>query len=107
MSIAFITALAQEAAGDQKFEMPLFMDTPFGRLSNSHRKTLIKNLPQLCSQWILLATDTEYRNIEHNAFIDIDALGSFWMLKATPEGGTGIEKISENKIVAHLNKEIG
>lgn len=107
MSIAFITALAQEAAGDQKFEMPLFMDTPFGRLSNSHRKTLIQNLPQLCSQWILLATDTEYRNIEHNAFIDIDALGSFWMLKATPNGGTGIEKISVNKIVAHLNKENG
>lgn len=107
MSIAFITALAQEAAGGEKFEMPLFMDTPFGRLSNSHRKALINNLPQLCSQWILLATDTEYRNTEHNAFSEIDALGSFWLLKANPTGGTTIENIPETKIVAHLSKEIG
>jgi DNA sulfur modification protein DndD len=64
VSISFITALAKAASGDSILEMPLFMDTPFGRLSLEHRNNLIREIPKLSSQWILLATDTELRQEE-------------------------------------------
>lgn len=59
-SIAFITTLASIAGGGETLEVPLFMDTPFGRLSGEHRDRLILKIPQLTKQWILLATDTEF-----------------------------------------------
>jgi len=40
MSIAFIAALASVAAGTDFLEMPLFMDSPFGRLLRDHRNNL-------------------------------------------------------------------
>ena len=64
MSISFIAALAQVASKDSLLEMPLFMDTPFGRLSYEHRQNLIKHVPEFSSQWVLLATDTEFRKQE-------------------------------------------
>ncbi len=63
-SIAFITALAGIAGGREILEIPLFMDTPFGRLSGEHRDRLIFKIPQLTKQWILLATDTEFSKEE-------------------------------------------
>jgi DNA sulfur modification protein DndD len=41
MSLAFITALAKIAGGNDTLEIPLFMDTPFGRLSGAHRDNLL------------------------------------------------------------------
>src|SRR5699024_1550588 len=40
ISLSFITALAEVAGGTSTLEIPLFMDTPFGRLSPDHRKNL-------------------------------------------------------------------
>jgi len=60
ISISLITALARIAGGKDVLEIPLFMDTPFGRLSGEHRDRLIENVPNLAKQWILLATDTEF-----------------------------------------------
>lgn len=99
MSIAFIVALAKAASGNKDiFEMPLFMDTPFGRLSNSHRKSLIQNLPKLCPQWVLLATDTEFRRTEREMFRENEKLGSFWHLKSSGNDGTSIIKIKDDLI---------
>ena len=47
LSLSFISALAQVAGGTNVLEMPLFMDTPFGRLSGQHQKNLIEVLPRL------------------------------------------------------------
>jgi len=63
-SIAFITALAKLAGKKDILEIPLFMDTPFGRLSGVHRDNLIEYIPKLTRQWILLATDTEFSREE-------------------------------------------
>jgi len=41
MSISFIAALARTASRGENIEVPLFMDTPFGRLSYEHRQNLI------------------------------------------------------------------
>ena len=90
MSIAFITALAKAASGDSILEMPLFMDTPFGRLSQEHRNNLIREIPKLSSQWVLLATDTELRREEGQELLSEKRLGRFYRLTAQPDGTTAI-----------------
>lgn len=90
MSIAFITALAKAASGNRILEMPIFMDTPFGRLSLEHRNNLIREVPKLSSQWILLATDTELRREEAQSLLSEKRLGRFYRLAAQPDGTTVI-----------------
>ena len=43
------------------------MDTLFGLLSGVHRDHLLDIVPKMVSQWILLATDTEFTEVEANA----------------------------------------
>jgi DNA sulfur modification protein DndD len=90
MSIAFITALAKVASGNKVLEMPLFMDTPFGRLSQEHRNNLIREIPNLSSQWVLLATDTELRREEGQVLLDEKRLGKFYRLTPQSDGTTSI-----------------
>jgi hypothetical protein len=60
VALSFIMALAQMAADDNdELTFPLFMDSPFNRLSFDNRKNLIEKIPDKTSQWILLLTDTE------------------------------------------------
>ena len=92
MSISFVTALARAASGGSLYEVPLFMDTPFGRLSSEHRKNLILQLPNLCSQWVLLATDTEFGPQEANLLKQSDSWTKFYILDPTPEGNTIIRQ---------------
>lgn len=98
MSVAFITSLAKLASGEKTLEMPLFMDTPFGRLSQEHRNNLIREIPKLSSQWILLATDTELRREEGQALLSEKQLGAFYRLSAQPDGTTAIVKQSLEEV---------
>lgn len=93
LSLSFITALAQVAGGEQTMEMPLFMDTPFGRLSGQHQKNLIEYLPQVCSQWILLVTDREFGEKERQEFIENEAIGKFYELISKEPGVTKIVEV--------------
>lgn len=95
MSIAFITALAKAASGGDKLEMPLFMDTPFGRLSSDHRRNLIEVIPKETTQWVLLATDTEFRRQEASLLMSRGRWGHFYTLETNEDGST---KIVERKI---------
>ncbi len=56
LAFSFITGLnlASETAA------PLVMDTPFGHLDNPHQRNLVKCLPNLPSQVILLASDRDF-----------------------------------------------
>jgi len=102
MSISFILALAKAAGKD--FEMPFFMDTPFGRLSNDHRKNLILNIPKIAHQWVLLATDTEFRIFEARFLRQTGLWGYFYILKG--EGGTTRIEICEmDKAFTYLKKD--
>jgi DNA sulfur modification protein DndD len=107
MSIAFIAALAKAAAGDKLLEMPLFMDTPFGRLSYEHRKNLIASIPSICAQWVLLATDTELRRTEGRLLSRGGKWGRFYRLVADDQGGTRIEArdVEEAVLVLHSDDE--
>lgn len=82
VALAFITALAQIATGDNVIiTFPLFMDSPFNRLSGMNRDQLILNIPNLSSQWILLLTDTELTISEERVFKENDRLGAFYRIQ--------------------------
>ncbi|GAE91083.1 DNA sulfur modification protein DndD [Gracilibacillus boraciitolerans JCM 21714] len=95
LSLSFITALAQVAGGTKALEIPLFMDTPFGRLSDQHQENLIKYLPQICSQWVLLVTDKEFGPSEQNQFLESGAIGRFYELISKEAGVTEIHEVPE------------
>ena len=105
MSIAFIAALAGAAAGTQVFEMPLFMDTPFGRLSHEHRRNLLENVPEWCTQWVLLATGTEFGRFEAQILRGTKQWTKFYMLKGAGAGSTKIEYIDVNQVNGLLQDE--
>ena len=105
MSISFIAALARAASRGNQVEMPLFMDTPFGRLSYEHRQHLINYVPTFASQWILLATDTEFRRQEAQLLKNSGRWGKFFMLRSTSDGNTVIEEQEINSALAILRDE--
>jgi DNA sulfur modification protein DndD len=107
MSISFISALAQAAAGGKMLEMPLFMDTPFSRLSFEHRRNLICHIPEMCAQWILLATDTELSQREGELLLSGDKWGAFYLLKADTSGNTFVTKCPPKDALTVLRREIG
>lgn len=94
VALAFITAIAKIAAGDSdEISFPLFMDTPFGRISGTNRDQLIKNIPTLTSQWILLLTDTELTMEEERSFKQTNRLGSWYRLNQKDLYHTNIESV--------------
>ncbi|MEI8149746.1 MAG: hypothetical protein WCG53_04275, partial [Actinomycetes bacterium] len=105
MSISFIAALAKTAARGDKIEIPLFMDTPFGRLSYEHRQNLINQVPLFASQWILLATDTEFRRQEAQLLKRSETWGKFFILRLTKDGNTEIVEQDINSALAVLRDE--
>ncbi len=105
MSISFITALAMAASSGDRIEMPLFMDSPFGRLSTQHRKNVIREVPLLTSQWIILATDTEFRREEAQAVRMTGKWGRFFVLRGAGDGNTVIDEYDVDKAYALLPRE--
>ncbi len=87
VSLAFIMALIQVAGN---LEVPLFMDTPFGRLSGDHRDHLLATIPKIASQWVLLATDTEFTRVEAEALRQTKSWGKIFELSKKEEGTTEI-----------------
>lgn len=105
MSIAFIAALASAVARTEVLEMPLFMDTPFGRLSHEHRRNLLQNVPKWCTQWILLATDTEFGRLEANILRSTENWSKFYVLKGSGAGTTKMEAIGVEQANGFLRDE--
>ncbi|WP_099157061.1 AAA family ATPase [Virgibacillus ndiopensis] len=94
VALSFITALAKVAAGDYAdISFPLFMDTPFGRISGTNRDQLIENIPQLSSQWILLLTDTELSRTEEMQFKATGKLGKWYKLDQIKNGYSEIVEL--------------
>lgn len=101
VALSFITALAKVAAGGTKnIDFPLFMDTPFGRVSGNNRDNLIENIPSLTSQWILLLTDTELTVNEEIKMKQVDKLGKWYKLDKIKDGHTNILPMDLNETMA-------
>jgi len=95
VALAFITSLAQVAAGDsEQIAFPLFMDSPFNRLSGVNRDQLIENIPSLTSQWILLLTDTELTTSEEHVFKAGGRLGKWYRINQIDTFHSEIEEVS-------------
>ena len=60
LSLAFIAGMAKVAREGET--VPLVMDTPFGRLSSTHRERITEHLPEIADQLILFVTDEELRD---------------------------------------------
>lgn len=91
VSISYICSLMQVAIG---LEMPLLMDTPFGRLSGAPRDACLQRLPNLLTQWILLTTDTEFTIDEANALKKSGAWHKIYEI----ESSGGVSKLVEKDI---------
>ena len=107
MSIAFIASLAKAASLSDILEMPWFMDTPFGRLSKEHRRNMIESVPNWCTQWILLATDTEFGRYESEILQATGSWSNFYILRGTGAGSTSIEKLNASQAKQLLREEAG
>jgi DNA sulfur modification protein DndD len=101
VALSFITSLAKVAAGGSKdINFPLFMDTPFGRISGNNRDHLIDNIPGLTSQWILLLTDTELSKTEEMRFKATNNLGKWYKLDQLKTGYSKIVPMNINEAMA-------
>lgn len=81
-TLAFILSLAKLASkGRTEINFPLFMDTPFARLSGTNRDNLIEHIPTMTNQWILLLTDTELSSTERMQFEKFGRVGNIYELK--------------------------
>ncbi|KAF0197162.1 MAG: SMC domain-containing protein [Bacillota bacterium] len=94
VSLSFILALAQVAGGAASLEIPLFMDTPFGRLSPEHRDNLLSYIPQVTPQWIMLATATEFTEKESRFLKDSGKWGRVYYLDSKVAGQTVAKEMS-------------
>lgn len=101
VALSFITALAKVAAGGtNNIDFPLFMDTPFGRISGNNRDHLIDNIHKLTSQWILLLTDTELSRDEEMRFKSTGKLGKWYRLDQVEKYHSNIVEIDLNDTMA-------
>ena len=79
VSLAVIVGLA-DIACNNTINIPLFMDTPFGRVSGENRSKIISCLSRKVGQWILLVTDTEMTEFEYNELIKTNKWGKMYIL---------------------------
>ncbi|WP_174733240.1 AAA family ATPase [Mesobacillus harenae] len=101
VALSFITSLAKVAAGgSEDINFPLFMDTPFGRISGNNRDHLIDNIPNLTSQWVLLLTDTELSRTEEMRFKSTGKLGKWYKLDQIEPGHSDIVEIQVNETMS-------
>jgi len=105
VSLSFILALAEAAASSSVFEMPLFTDTPFGRLSWQHRENLIRVIPDEAAQWILLATDTEIGRREAALMLAEGRWGELHVLEPQGDGSTRIVRYPVEQALSLLSRQ--
>lgn len=61
----FVSALLKSILGESIFELPVFIDTPLGRLDQEHRDNILtKYYPKLSNQVVIFSTNTEIRKTD-------------------------------------------
>lgn len=103
LSLAFITALAKLAVkndGKNTIDYPLFMDSPFNRLSGKNRDGLITKIPDLTAQWILLLTDTEFTISEERVFKEHERLGKWYRIEQVRTNYSVIQEVDLTETIA-------
>lgn len=109
LSLSFITALATLASKGREHEVsfPLFMDTPFARLDVGNKGNLIRNIPRLSNQWIILVTDSELSENEINAFIEHGKVGKVYRIEKVGKDLSQIEPYKLDLLLQESRKTNG
>lgn len=94
VSLSYICAILDVGSN---LEIPLVMDTPLGRLSGVHRDHCLKEIPKMPPQWIMLATDTEFREEEASALRSSNFWGKIYEIQPVED--------RHSKIVEHNVKD--
>lgn len=101
MSLSFIMALANVAGGENNVAaFPFFMDSPFNRLSGNNRDNIIKIIPTLVNQWILLLTDTELTVSEESVLKNTNRLGKFYVINQIEPFHAEVEEKQTDKVIS-------
>lgn len=103
LALSFITSLAKLAVREDsvdQIDYPLFMDSPFNRLSAKNRDNLIERIPNLTSQWVLLVTDTELTISEEMVFKNSGKLGKWYKINQIAPHFSKIEEVSTDDQMA-------
>lgn len=96
VSLAVIVGLA-EIACNNEINIPLFMDTPFGRVSGENRRKIISCLSKKVGQWILLVTDTEMTEFEYTELLKTKKWGKMYILDdGEQKGRTKLMEINKD-----------
>jgi DNA sulfur modification protein DndD len=66
VAMALVGALSNCAVNDA----PVLIDTPFGRLDATHRRNVVRWLPELADQVVLFVTSGEFDEDVHRALLD-------------------------------------
>ncbi len=91
LSLAFITGMAR-VTGE---EAPLVMDTPFGRLSSSHRENIAQHIPGITKQLILLVTDEELHS-QARRKLEARIGAEYELVFDQTTGCTSVKKVKQN-----------
>ncbi len=96
ISLSLIIALSKLACNeDGKINVPLFMDTPLGKISMENRKHIISAIPNEMEQWVLLVTDTEMTKNEMEYLYKTNKWHKFYKLQQKDKGKTEIIEIKD------------
>ena len=96
ISLSLIIALSKLACNeDGIINVPLFMDTPLGKISMENRKHIINAIPNEMEQWILLVTDTEMTSTEMEYLYKTNKWHKFYKLEQKDKGKTQIVEIKD------------
>ncbi|MBP2653680.1 MAG: hypothetical protein H6Q73_1249 [Firmicutes bacterium] len=91
--LSFFIALVQAASGSHTLDVPLFMDSPFGQLSNEHIERLLNYVPEIAPQLIISVTDKEFGADKGSMLYRTGRWGNFYALEAVTEGATTIKQL--------------
>jgi DNA sulfur modification protein DndD len=75
-------------------EAPVIMDTPLGRLDSTHRKNIMKWIPEMAEQVMLFVTSTEFSNTTDRPLLG-SAIGREYWLKRISPSRTEVRKTAD------------
>jgi DNA sulfur modification protein DndD len=80
VAMSLIGALIQCSVKDA----PVIMDTPLGRLDTTHRKNIMKWIPEMAGQVMLFVTSTEFSNSVDRPLLGSSIGREYWLKRISP-----------------------
>jgi DNA sulfur modification protein DndD len=106
LSISYcITISSLSNNANKMMDMPIFIDTPFSRLSLDHRLNLLNTLPNCTNQWIFTSIDTELCKPEATCLLETGKWGKVYELVSNGKYKTKMEYTTPKTFVHKLKED--